>query len=386
MLEKLALHKDNLGNQLYMFCFSLYLIVNFMAGTTLSRALGLGAIVVLLRLSQLVALLVFCKIIFFDHHKFNTILAILVGACFLFVVCKQAHELDPFFMYLFIIGAYGINFKQILNKYILVVLSLLLLVYVAAVLGLVPNNIMWREGAGVIRAGLGLATPSDLAAHVFYLMLAFALVRDFVFSRQEIGFMALIAILIFAITNSRLDAVLMLLLLLVMYFRGPVFKALKFIGVKGASALVVLYAFGNLLLTYFFDPYDPFYAQLDAWLSRRLLFGKMAFEKYPIHLFGQYIYQNGNGDPRGFVVYYFIDSAYVQALMMFGVVFLLFMLGLLVYLLYRAFKKRYYGLAIAVLLIALSMAVNHHFWHVSYNVSLLALLAVLPTVSDTKYS
>ena len=45
MLEKLALHKDNLGNQLYMFCFILYLIVNFMAGTTLSRALGLGAIV-----------------------------------------------------------------------------------------------------------------------------------------------------------------------------------------------------------------------------------------------------------------------------------------------------------------------------------------------------
>lgn len=304
MLEKLALHKDNLGNQFYMFCFSLYLIVNFMAGTTLSRALGLGAIVVLLRLSQLAALLIFCKIIFFDHHKFNTILAILVGACFLFIVCKQAHELDPFFMYLFIIGAYGIDFKQILNKYILVVLSLLLLVYAAAVLGFVPNNIMWREGAGVIRAGLGLATPSDLAAHVFYLMLAFALVRNFIFSRQEIGFMVLIAVLIFAVTNSRLDAVLMLLLFLVMYFRRTVFKAIKFIGVKGASALVALYSFGNLLLTYFFDPYNPFYAQLDTLLSRRLLFGKMAFEKYPIHLFGQYIYQNGNGDPRGFVVYY----------------------------------------------------------------------------------
>ena len=49
------------------------------------------------------------------------------------------------------------------------------------VLGIVPNNIMWREGAGVVRAGLGLATPSDLAAHVFYLMLAFAMMRDFIF-------------------------------------------------------------------------------------------------------------------------------------------------------------------------------------------------------------
>ncbi len=150
------------------------------------------------------------------------------------------------------------------------------------------------------------------------------------------------------------------------------------------SLLIVVYALSDLLLTYFFDPYNPFYAQLDALLSRRLLFGNMAFEKYPIHLFGQYIYQNGNGDPRGFVVYYFIDSAYVQALMMFGVVFLLFMLGLLVYLLYRAFKKQYYGLALAVLLIALSMAVNHHFWHISYNVVLLALLANLPTLSKNK--
>ena len=69
---------------------------------------------------------------------------------------------------------------------------------------------------------------------------------------------------------------------------------------------------------------------------------------------------------------------------MFGVGFLLFMLGLLVYLLYRAFKKQYYGLAIAILLIVLSMAVNHHFWHISYNISLLALLAVLPPVSDTE--
>lgn len=367
-----------------MFCFSLYLIVNFMAGTTLSRALGLGTIVILLRLSQLAAFLVFCKIIIFDRHKFNTILAILVGACFLFIVCKQAHELDPFFMYLFIVGAYRIDFKQILNKYILVVLSMLLLVYAAAVLGLVPNNIMWREGAGVVRAGLGLATPSDLAAHVFYLMLAFALVRDFIFSRQEIGFMALIAVLIFAITNSRLDALLMLLLLITMYFRGYIFKAVKYIGFKGTALLVALYALSNLVLTYFFDPYDPVFAQLDTLLSRRLLFGNMAFEKYPIHLFGQYIYQNGNGDPRGFVVYYFIDSAYVQALMMFGVIFLLFMLGLLAYLLYRAFKIRYYGLAIAVLLIALSMAVNHHFWHMSYNVSLLALLAVLPPALDTE--
>ena len=384
MLEKLALNKDNLGNQLYLFCFSLYLIVNFMAGTTLSRALGLGAIVILLRLSQLAVLLVFCKIIIFDRHKFNTILAILVGACFLFIVCKQAHELDPFFMYAFIVGAYGIDFKQILNKYILVILSMLLLVYAAAVLGIVPNNIMWREGAGVVRAGLGLATPSDLAAHVFYLMLAFAMMRDFIFSRQEIGFMTLIAILIFAVTNSRLDALLMVLLLVTMYFRRYIFKAIKYIGFKGMSFLIVVYALSDLLLTYFFDPYNPFYAQLDALLSRRLLFGNMAFEKYPIHLFGQYIYQNGNGDPRGFVVYYFIDSAYVQALMMFGVVFLLFMLGLLVYLLYRAFKKQYYGLALAVLLIALSMAVNHHFWHISYNIILLALLANLPTLSMNK--
>lgn len=378
MLEKLALYKDDLGTQLYMFCFSLYLIVNFMAGTTLSKAFGLGAIVVLLRLSQLVTLLVFCKIIIFDRHRFNTILAILVGAGFLFIVCKQAHELDPFFMYIFIIGAYKIDYKQLLNKYILVVLSLLLLVYIATVMGLVANNVMWREGAGVIRAGLGLATPSDLAAHVFYLMLAFALVRNFDFSRQELLFMMIIAVLIYAITNSRLDALLMLLLLLVSYFRRSIFKLFKFLGLKGTSLIVVIYALGDLLLTYFFDPYSPIYAQIDSWLSRRLFFGKMAFEKYPLHLFGQYIYQNGNGDPRGFVVYYFIDSAYVQALMMFGIIFLLSMLALLIYLLYHAYSHKYYGLVIAVLLISFSMAINHHFWHISYNMSLLALLAVLP--------
>lgn len=378
MLEKINWQRDNLGNYLYMYSLTLYLIVNFAAGTTLSKTLGLGTMVVLLRLSQLATLIVFLKIIFLDKHKFNTLLAFIAGAGFLLVACKQARELEPLFMFVFMVGAYNINFKEILDKYILVILTMFLLTYVATLIGLVPNNVIWRANGGPIRAGLGLSTSSDMAAHSFYLMLAYALVHNFSLKCQQIGFLGLIAVLIFALTNSRLDGILMALLLLCLYFRRQVFQFMRFIGKKGVTLFVVLYALGDLALTYCFDVNNRFYALLDTFLSHRLLFGKIAFEKYPLRFLGQYIYQNGNGDPRGYVKYYFIDSAFVQAWMMFGILFFIFMMCVICFLIFKAYKHMYYGLILAVILIVISMAINHHFWNISYNVILLATLAKMP--------
>lgn len=378
MLEKINWQRDNLGNYLYMYSLTLYLIVNFAAGTTLSKTLGLGTMVVLLRLSQLATFIVFLKIIFLDKHKFNTLLAFIAGAGFLLVACKQARELEPLFIFVFMVGAYNINFKEILDKYILVILTMFLLTYVATLIGLVPNNVIWRANGGPIRAGLGLSTSSDMAAHSFYLMLAYALVHNFSLKRQQIGFLGLIAVLIFALTNSRLDGILMALLLLCLYFRRQVFQFMRFIGKKGVTLFVVLYALGDLALTYCFDVNNRFYTLLDTFLSHRLLFGKIAFEKYPLRFLGQYIYQNGNGDPRGYVKYYFIDSAFVQAWMMFGILFFIFMMCVLCFLIFKAYKHMYYGLILAVILIVISMAINHHFWNISYNVILLATLAKMP--------
>lgn len=378
MLEKINWQRDNLGNYLYMYSLTLYLIVNFAAGTTLSKTLGLGTMVVLLRLSQLATFIVFLKIIFLDKHKFNTLLAFIAGAGFLLVACKQARELEPLFIFVFMVGAYNINFKEILDKYILVILTMFLLTYVATLIGLVPNNVIWRANGGPIRAGLGLSTSSDMAAHSFYLMLAYALVHNFSLKRQQIGFLGLIAVLIFALTNSRLDGILMALLLLCLYFRRQVFQFMRFIGKKGVTLFVVLYALGDLALTYCFDVNNRFYALLDTFLSHRLLFGKIAFEKYPLRFLGQYIYQNGNGDPRGYVKYYFIDSAFVQAWMMFGILFFIFMMCVLCFLIFKAYKHMHYGLILAVILIVISMAINHHFWNISYNVILLATLAKMP--------
>lgn len=378
MLEKINWQRDNLGNYLYMFSLTLYLIVNFAAGTTLSKALGLGTMLVLLRLSQLATVIVFLKIIFLDKHKFNTLLAFIAGAGFLLVACKQARELEPLFMFIFMVGAYNINFKEILDKYILVILTMFLLIYIATLFGLVPNNIMWRAESGQIRAGLGLSTSSDMAAHSFYLMLAFALVHNFSLKRQQIGFLGLIAVLVFALTNSRLDGILMGLLLVCLYFRQQIFQFIRFIGKKGVVLFVLLYALGDLALTYFFDINNRWYALLDNFLSHRLLFGKIAFEKYPLLFLGQYIHQNGNGDPRGYVKYYFIDSAFVQAWMMFGILFSIFMMCVLFFLIFKAYQYMYYSLVLALILIVISMAINHHFWNISYNIVLLATLARLP--------
>lgn len=377
MLDKLDLDQKKLGERFYLICLGIYISVNFMSGTTFSKAYGLEAIVFFLRISQLTAILVLLKVFLFDKHRFKDLclLGALLGL--LFIICKQAHELDPFFITCFILAAFKVDYKKILKVYIGTELALLLGVYFATLIRLVPNNIIWREGAGIVRAGLGLATPSDLAAHIFYLMLAYAVYRDFSLKKQELAYLGIISALVFAITNSRLDAILMVLLLLALLFKQTLFERLKALGTAWVTGIVIGYAFFDLLLTYFYTPTSPFYQTLDLLLSRRLFFGQMAFLNYPLRFLGQYIYQNGTGDPRGFEIYYFIDSAFVQALMMFGIIFFIGMLLLLSYLIKKSFKMSNYSLVVAILLIVFSMAINHHFWHISYNIIILATLAKL---------
>lgn len=375
MTKKIAM--NDLGEQVYFFCLILYLCVNFMAGTTFSKAYGLEAIVFFLRISQIMAFLVLLKVFFLDNHGPKKLLVIGASLTLLFIVCKQAHELDPFFIICFMLSAYKISYKKILKTYLITELALLLGVYGVTVFGLVPNNIILREGAGIIRAGLGLATPSDLAAHIFYVMLAYAVYRDFKLARHELIYLGLITALVFAVTNSRLDVLLMLLLLLLLYHHTYFFRFLKWLGTVRTISLIISYVSLDLAITYFYTPTLPLYQRLDSLLSRRLLFGNLAFENYPLRLFGQYIYQNGTGDPRGFVVYYFIDSAFIQALMMFGIIFFVGMLYLLGYIIKKSFRAQNYSLITALLLVVISMAVNHHFWHISYNIILLATWAQL---------
>lgn len=377
MMKKLDLNPNKLGERLYFICLVLYLIVNFMAGTTFSRAYGLTTIVLFLRVSQFTAFLVLVKVFFLDQHNLKKLLLFGGGLTLLFVVCKQAHELDPFFIACFMLGAYKVGYQKILKTYLITELSLLLGIYGATILKLLPNNILWREEAGIIRAGLGLATPSDLAAHIFYVMLAYAVYRDFRLKRQELGYLSLIAILVFAVTNSRLDALLMLLLLGMLSCQKYLFYFLKKMGALKVIGVIIGYSGLDLLLTYFYTPMSPFYQNLDKLLSRRLFFGKIAFDDYPLRFFGQYIYQNGTGDPRGYAMYYFIDSAFIQALMMFGVIFFIGMLCLLGYIIKRSFQLQAYSIVAAILLIVLSMAINHHFWNISYNIILLVTWAQL---------
>ena len=119
MLDKLDLDQKKLGERFYLICLGIYISVNFMSGTTFSKAYGLEAIVFFLRISQLTAILVLLKVFLFDKHRFKDLclLGALLGL--LFIICKQAHELDPFFITCFILAAFKVDYKKVLKVYAL---------------------------------------------------------------------------------------------------------------------------------------------------------------------------------------------------------------------------------------------------------------------------
>ena len=117
--------------------------------------------------------------------------------------------------------------------------------------------------------------------------------------------------------------------------------------------------------------------------SNRLYLGYVAAMTYPVKAFGQYIYMRGYGGQTGYLMnhgllhtnYFFIDSFYLQALLIYGLVIFLITVGSIVYFAFRFNKERKFALVIVLLLIVLDNVYESYMFQCSFNFLALLLLA-----------
>ena len=115
-----------------------------------------------------------------------------------------------------ILGAYRVNFRNILKTYIAVWSVLLVGTIIGAMTGLAENLVYYQgEGGERVRMALGICYPTDLAAYVAFLMFAYVCVRDEHITYLEIGVMAALAGAVYYITDARTDFIVMEMLVVV---------------------------------------------------------------------------------------------------------------------------------------------------------------------------
>jgi Ca2+/H+ antiporter len=183
-------------------------------------------------------------------------------------------------------------------------------------------------------------------------------------------------ICVYTLTATKLDEILIILILLLC--AGGYKYAVKFIqrfSLKQVRWGLWIYAVINVMLPLMFNPNSRIWSIINTLSSARLFFGQVAYHDYAIPLFGQFVYQNGNGSIKPGEAYFFIDSSFVRALLMYGLVFFVVAMFYIISSIESNIKQRNYNLVIALILVLLSSAIDNHLWDMAFNIVFLGMFA-----------
>lgn len=368
----------------YFFALFMYLLSQFAQGTLAIKRL----IPMFLPywVQMFVALIIVLKIVTFDEYYLKDWFILLFLGIVLWQSGINAGELNLFYYYIAIIGAKNIDFKKILRFFLVMISSLLILTFIITKLKIIPG-LVFNRGDGALRYALGTVYPSDLSARCFYLMITYALLRDYKLKLPE--YIGLISITIWAyvVTDTKVDLILMVFFLLIAVFYKQTITLLKKITSIGIAIILGSAVSFMILMTYFYNPSNHLMKLVDHALSGRFYFSHIAFEKYNVTFLGQYIPQNGfGGNTKTVFDYFYIDCSYIRILMMLGAFVFLLVVGYLLYLSHMFISKKYYSLEITLILIAISSLIDQHMWEISYNIIFLATFANLNSFKHSSKS
>lgn len=294
-----------------------------------------------------------------------------------------------------ILGAYGVNFRNILKTYIAVWSVLLVVTIVGAMTGTAENLVYYQGFDGIssfsrVRMALGICYPTDFAAYVAFLMLSYACIRDEYITYTEITIMILIMLAIYYITDARTNFALMFLTVLVCAFL-KIFSLKKYfienriILRRGGIIFQIIACVGVWILSLIYDSSGLLMNTFDRILSGRLSLGRIALDKYSPKAFGQMIIEHGSGQSIDYSDnYFFIDSSYMSIGLKYGMI----MLGLIIFLncnaISRMIKNEKILWSIMMIIIVIQGMTEHHLIQYWYNPFLVFFFSKLTSGKSKK--
>ncbi|MFC6170712.1 polysaccharide biosynthesis protein [Loigolactobacillus jiayinensis] len=366
---------------LYLSAFGLFFSYAFFATSMYNDALPVRFELVVLAVGLPLLL---TKIIVFDHYTMGQWLLVFTGLVLVAWTARTSGRYILIGVYLLMIGARRVSFEAIAKTALLVGLATFILIFVSSLLNLIPNLRYLREGT--YRNSFGIQYPTDFAAHVLYLLLAYAAVKKGRFKWYDWLLSLFAAWFVWYFCDARLDTILIALLLVLLAVYWLIEKGVRpAIGVAWVSVgAMAIGAALSLGLSYFYSPKVPWLEDLNKLLSARLRLGRTAFDRYDPQVFGQVIKTTGWGGTQGFKQftgklitkeYFFIDSSYLTVLLSFGLIVAVALLIGYTWFAWREVHRGDYLLPLLIAVTAVSCIVDQHLLDVSYNVFILALLA-----------
>ena len=368
------LKKYHVDKMLFFLAFTVYIVGHFLSGTMYIYILDKSLPYTIWMVACMLALLkIFLVNVYSDWRDLCLIVSI---GLIVWASSLNTNTWDMIYYYVMIVAAQDINFKSIVKVFLATVVTMLIFTIVSAKLGVIAGVTNMRLGSSDLRYALGTVYPTDLAARLFYIELFYIALRKFKLNLPEYITCLSLTVFTYIVTDTKLDVLLMLLLILAVYLKDAIILLLEKIQNLGVTLILGSMVVMIIILTYGYSSKMWILNKINNILSGRLSVGHIAFENFNVPFFGQIIEQTGNGGlHHGVYSYFFIDCSYIRVLMMNGLFSFLILVAFLVILSNKFLNEKAYSLEIALLFVALSSIIDQHLLEISYNCLLLAMFA-----------
>lgn len=307
---------------------------------------------------------------------------------FLITACIVDLPENVLYPYFFAVSAYNISFRKILKYFLLINAAIWLLTTFATVIHILPNENYDRETLDVInlessgetafRYNFGYNYPTDYAAHLTYICIMWFVIRGRNIRYYDYILFSIGAIHVYRNCEARLDTVCIVLTLLLFFIYNKsshsnfwswriVKKVIIYASVLAAALIIIL------TYQYAIDSTDEILTAIDILSSGRLKLGAEALDEYGISIFGQYVKFYHHEDPTR---YNFIDSSYVQLLIVYGLLFFMFALFCHVYACKLNMKKSQLIIPLAIFVVSLHSIIFQGLMNFQFNPFYLGIFAI----------
>ncbi|MCH3910264.1 MAG: hypothetical protein LKE20_08640 [Limosilactobacillus oris] len=285
----------------------------------------------------------------------------------------------------FILGAKDIDFRKIVQLFFGVIGILLVGTIIISQASIVTDYIYIRDGHD--RHSLGISYPTDMAAYVFYLLLAYYyLAFDKITWKSYLG-VIVIDFIVYELTQARNTAILIMVTIPVILIAKRASRG--YLVSRGIASfywmITPLAAYCTALLAYLYNKNSRLLVLANRALSGRLELSHRAIDKYGFSLFGQHVKENGWGGVKGFknfhnpnFSYFYIDSSYMRLAVIYGMVIAIIIITFMTIIAYRSTARREFTLAAIIMLVSIHCIVEQHLLDLNYDPFLLALFASFP--------
>lgn len=265
--------------------------------------------------------------LFFTQHTLEEYIILTIGIFITGVGIIQNPNLpnDYFLMVLIFFCFSNINPKKILIYSSWTCGISLAIIFLSAKMGIIPDLIFNTDG--IVRHAFGMSYSLHFAAYIFYILAAILLLKK----RGSFWYLFILVIIgswISTNVNARNDAIGIFLLALIELVRIYNPKKVLRIATLVLSYIVGIGCFLSIFITRFIPYNSNLFFILNKIFNSRLQLQYELWNFYTPRLFGQFVYQQGNGGFEGLATnrmfYFYIDNSYAKLLFISGILFLLF--------------------------------------------------------------